>query len=112
MTKEGTQETAVTLVGLTLGLLCAHNIAASPHQAMTLFLFLTGVHVWANYRAVYSLHVASINPARGFLLAKEILSIHQQKTLKGSDVITSTENFANIISASDNFSMEYVSTYV
>lgn len=75
VTKEGTQETAVTLVGLTLGLVCAHSIATSPQQAMALFLFLTAVHVWANYQAAYVLHLESLNPARGQLLVEAILKL-------------------------------------
>jgi hypothetical protein len=88
VTKEGTQETAVTLLGLVLGVLCAQSIAASPHQAMALFLVLTAVHVWANYQAVFSLHADSVNPSRGFLLTQEILSLYQQSASTTSGVVS------------------------
>jgi len=78
VTKEGTQETAVTLIGLVLGMLCAQGVATNEQHSMALFLFLTGLHVWANYRAVYVLHLSSVNPSRSALLIHEVLSLYCQ----------------------------------
>ena len=73
VTKEGTQETAVTLIGLIFGILCAQRIAHNQQQGMILFLILTGIHIWSNYQAVYVLHVESINPTRAHLLVEELI---------------------------------------
>lgn len=104
----GTQETAVTLIGLVLGTLCAQGIASSALHAMALFLFLTGVHVWANYQAVYSLHVLSVNPSRAHLMAKEALALHEQSRtaiLLGDD---DNSCFDKLVAASTKFGIAEV----
>jgi rhamnose utilization protein RhaD (predicted bifunctional aldolase and dehydrogenase) len=105
VTKEGTQETAVTLIGLILGMICAQSIATNPQHAMALFLFLTGVHVWANYQAVYALHVESINPARGYLLTKNNLLIHQAAVDKSKSI---EKDFSSLLTKSAQFSISHV----
>ena len=68
--KEGAQETAVTLVGLLLGLACARALNTSVFAQWTAFSFLTAVHVAANYYAVRVLALRSLNRTR---LAANIL---------------------------------------
>jgi hypothetical protein len=58
--KEGSQETFVSLIGMVFGALFLaemEDVAA----VWTLFVVLTLVHVWANYRAVRQLHFRSLN---------------------------------------------------
>ena len=47
--KENAQETAVTLLGIVGGLLFARSIA-DPEAAWPVFIFLTLLHVYANYK--------------------------------------------------------------
>ncbi|GAX79172.1 hypothetical protein CEUSTIGMA_g6612.t1 [Chlamydomonas eustigma] len=62
--KEQSQETAVTAIGMTLGILltrmCAHNHIAS----WLCFLALTVLHVWANIKAMRSLILTTLNQPR------------------------------------------------
>lgn len=46
--KENAQETFVTLIGIVGGLMFAHSIA-DPSAAWPVFVFLTLLHVFANY---------------------------------------------------------------
>lgn len=46
--KENAQETFVTLIGIVGGLMFAHSIA-DPSAAWPVFIFLTLLHVFANY---------------------------------------------------------------
>lgn len=50
--KESTQETAVTLCGILAGLAFASRIA-DPAVAWPIFLFLTALHVFANYKGAW-----------------------------------------------------------
>ncbi|CAD7965011.1 unnamed protein product [Amoebophrya sp. A120] len=72
-TKEGTQETAVTFLGLLLGMLFAsvtEKIENSFVFSWLLFLFLTVLHVVFNYRAVRCLHLRTLNRTRFCLLVE------------------------------------------
>lgn len=62
--KEGSQETAVTLLGLIGGMLFAHSVNKSPTAIWTAFVLLTLLHVVANYRAVAALRLRTINRSR------------------------------------------------
>ena len=107
----GTQETAVTLVGLMLGMLCAQSLAANAHHSMALFLVLTGIHVWANYRAVYALHVESVNPSRGHLLATEILSLPMLRNSPPPESCANDNQKSRLLgglSSNDKLSIAYV----
>lgn len=72
--KENTQETAVTLVGLVLGLLIAKYVSDSVLSSWILFVFFTTVHVYANYRAVLCLQFTNVNRPRFWLLTKAFFS--------------------------------------
>ena len=67
--KEGTQETAVTLLGLLLGLTFSTALNSSRTMQWTAFVLLTVVHVVANYRAVRTLQLRSLNRGRLSILA-------------------------------------------
>eukprot|EP00392_Amoebophrya_sp_AT5.2_P005468 g5477.t1 len=94
-TKEGSQETAVTFVGLILGMLFAKMVEDAPAATETtsststatappppssstftfvatwcLFLTFTIAHVICNYRAVRSLNLRFLNRTRAYLLTE------------------------------------------
>ena len=66
--KESTQETLVSLLGMIFGILLAKalNGLANHQEGITwaIFVVLTAVHVWANYRGVVILKLTSLNPER------------------------------------------------
>ena len=69
--KEGTQETAVTLLGLMLGATLAGALNASPTAQWTAFTFLTILHVIFNAAAVRSLALETLSRTR----AKALLDV-------------------------------------
>ncbi|GJP46950.1 hypothetical protein CLOM_g6189 [Closterium sp. NIES-68] len=66
--KEGSQETAATMVGMLVGMLVGGMVADSVLLLWAAFLLLTAFHVYANYRAVRSLCLTSLNRERAALL--------------------------------------------
>jgi hypothetical protein len=66
--KEGTQETAVTLCGLALGMLLAPLLNASARAQWASFALLTLVHVVANAAAVQCLALRTLSRTRALLL--------------------------------------------
>lgn len=62
--KEGSQETAVTLLGLVLGMLFAHSVNQYPLAIWVAFVLLTGLHVVANHAAVTCLQLRHLNLPR------------------------------------------------
>lgn len=62
--KENSQETFVTLLGLVLGWALAGWAGSDRSVAWCLFLVLTGVHVWANWKGVRALKLSSLNANR------------------------------------------------
>jgi hypothetical protein len=68
--KESTQETLVSLLGMIFGILLArvlNGLENKHHQegiTWAVFVVLTAVHVWANYRGVVLLKLTSLNPER------------------------------------------------
>lgn len=73
--KEGSQETAVSLIGLLVGILVAKFIGTETIYAMVIFAVLTVVHVYANYRAVSCLRLETINRPRCAILVQEALAV-------------------------------------
>ena len=70
--KESTQETALTLIGLGVGLICANYVGDNPRIAWFLFFLLTAIHQYANYRLVRVLVLDTLNPQRLYLIARYI----------------------------------------
>jgi len=71
--KEGSQETATTLVGMAAGMATTHLVSGSPACAWATFLVLTALHVYFNVRAVRSLCLRGLNEPRLEVLAEEYL---------------------------------------
>jgi len=71
--KEGAQETLVNLIGMYLGVLFIQSVGDdSPLRVWASFALLTAVHVWANYRGVALLRLATLNRARADLVFRAI----------------------------------------
>lgn len=68
--KESTQETAVALVGLVVGMLLAQVIGNDDRSVWVTFSVLLLIHQYANYNLVKVLVFHNLNPQRCFLLAK------------------------------------------
>lgn len=70
--KESTQETLVSLMGMIGGVLVARMLE-DAHTLVTwcIFLVLTALHVWANYKGVMLLRLATLNPERTQVLLKD-----------------------------------------
>lgn len=66
--KDGSQETAVNLVGLLLGLVLVPLVSSSALLTYTAYALLTSAHLCANWAAVSCLHFATLNPFRFDLL--------------------------------------------
>lgn len=71
--KESTQETAVALIGLIIGMICTKIIGTDFYSTWTVFTVLLCVHVWANYNLVKVLILDTLNPQRCYLIVKSIL---------------------------------------
>uniref|UniRef100_A0AAV1UBT8 Uncharacterized protein n=1 Tax=Peronospora matthiolae TaxID=2874970 RepID=A0AAV1UBT8_9STRA len=71
--KEGSQETAVKLCGLIVGMYFANAVNESQVAVWVAFLVLTLVHVYANYNAVSCLCIPTVNILRGSILVQRFL---------------------------------------
>ncbi|KAL2650196.1 hypothetical protein R1flu_018324 [Riccia fluitans] len=87
--KEGSQETAATMVGMLFGIVVARITAGNSLAIWITFLTLTAFHMYANYRAVRSLCLTSLNRNRAELLLEAFTS--SGKVLSPSEV-ASREN--------------------
>ncbi|EIE25577.1 DUF647-domain-containing protein [Coccomyxa subellipsoidea C-169] len=68
--KEGSQETATTLIGMILGMAFLQAASDSPVAVWAVFLLLTFLHIYANVRAVRALQLTSLNCSRLDILLK------------------------------------------
>ncbi|DAZ92464.1 TPA: hypothetical protein N0F65_012694 [Lagenidium giganteum] len=71
--KEGSQETAVKLFGLLFGMYFANAVNSSRSSVWVAFIFLTLVHVYANYNAVSGLCIPTLNRQRAGILIERFL---------------------------------------
>ncbi|PIN11121.1 hypothetical protein CDL12_16281 [Handroanthus impetiginosus] len=78
--KEGSQETVATMIGMALGMLLAHITMGHPMIIWFCFLSLTIFHMYANYKAVRCLSLATLNCERS-----SILLLHYMDT--GEDTV-------------------------
>ncbi|XP_062210345.1 protein root UVB sensitive 3 [Phragmites australis] len=66
--KEGSQETLATMSGMGLGMLLAHITRGHALSVWVSFLSLTMFHMYANYKAVQSLSLTTLNYERTSIL--------------------------------------------
>jgi hypothetical protein len=71
--KEGTQETAVALVGMALGAACAHFVGTDAVSTWAIFWVLLALHQWSNYQLVRALVLDTLNPQRCMLVTQLLL---------------------------------------
>ncbi|EQC27487.1 hypothetical protein SDRG_14690 [Saprolegnia diclina VS20] len=77
--KEGSQETFVTLLGLLTGMYFANVVNQSRASVWVAFLLLTAIHVVANYKAVTSLCIPTLNQARATLAIRSFRGSQTQR---------------------------------
>ncbi|MQL88476.1 hypothetical protein Taro_021039 [Colocasia esculenta] len=75
--KEGSQETVATMIGMALGMLLAHITRGQPLAIWFSFLSLTMFHMFANYKAVRSLSLTTLNDERSSLLLQHFMKTGQ-----------------------------------
>ena len=71
--KEGTQETAVALLGMALGAACTHFVGTDAVSTWAIFLLLLALHQWSNYQLVRTLVLDTLNPQRCVLITQLLL---------------------------------------
>ena len=82
--KEGSQETAVTLVGMSLGMAVTTTTDGKTAWQWAVFVALTVAHVYCNVRAVRSLVIDSLNRERVVrLLARYDETLHEPSATSG-----------------------------
>jgi hypothetical protein len=62
--KESTQETGIALLGILLGMICAHAMDDKAAVTWAVFVGLLILHQWANYRLIRVLILDTLNPQR------------------------------------------------
>ncbi|KAJ1126196.1 hypothetical protein NDU88_004604 [Pleurodeles waltl] len=71
--KDGSQETLVNLAGLLVSLLLIPLVTDNLFLVYVLFFFFTGLHLYANYRAVRGIVMDTLNQARLTILVHHFL---------------------------------------
>ncbi|GAB4840119.1 Protein root UVB sensitive 3, variant 4 [Ancistrocladus abbreviatus] len=71
--KEGSQETVATMIGMALGMLLARILVGHPLATWFCFLSLTMFHMYANYKAVSSLSLNTLNTERSSILLQHFM---------------------------------------
>ena len=69
--KDGSQETAVNLIGLILGLIITPLLDSYPTYLFAFFTFFTLLHLFANYKAVRNVIMDTLNRSRASVLLSE-----------------------------------------
>ncbi|CAK0746816.1 hypothetical protein CVIRNUC_001720 [Coccomyxa viridis] len=72
--KEGSQETATTLIGMVVGMAVLRMASGYNLLIWAIFLLLSVMHIYANVRAARSLQLTSLNPARLEIILAHYLS--------------------------------------
>ena len=86
--KESTQETAVALVGLLLGMVLAQWIGNDDRTIWITFTVLLLVHQYSNYHLVKVLVFSNMNPQRCYLLASNYITGQEVNNMATSPVAT------------------------
>nr|XP_057904515.1 RUS1 family protein C16orf58 homolog [Doryrhamphus excisus]XP_057904516.1 RUS1 family protein C16orf58 homolog [Doryrhamphus excisus] len=71
--KDGSQETLVNLAGLVVSLILIPLVTDNPVLTLSLFLVFTALHLFANYRAVRSVVMETLNEARLAIVLQHFL---------------------------------------
>ncbi|XP_057673052.1 RUS1 family protein C16orf58 homolog [Corythoichthys intestinalis] len=71
--KDGSQETLVNLAGLLVSLILIPLVTDNPALTLTLFFLFTALHLFANFKAVRSVVMETLNEARLAILLRHFL---------------------------------------
>ncbi|XP_061605222.1 RUS1 family protein C16orf58 homolog isoform X1 [Phyllopteryx taeniolatus] len=71
--KDGSQETLVNLAGLLVSLILIPLVTDSPALTISLFFLFTALHLFANYKAVRSVVMETLNEARLVIVLRRFL---------------------------------------
>ncbi|CAD6194009.1 unnamed protein product [Caenorhabditis auriculariae] len=80
--KDGSQETLVNVVALLTSLLLLPIISGNVTLVWSLFLIFTISHIYANYRAVRSLNITTLNKKRATITIREFMKTGFVPTVK------------------------------
>ncbi len=95
--KDGSQETLVNLSALLCSLLLIQFVSGKPMLVWLLFFVFTGLHLFANYRAVRALRMDTLNLRRFQLVAR-----HYFETGRALDVATTNRREPLLFSLTEN----------
>ena len=84
--KESTQETAITLIGMTLGTIITHLIGGNTSIVWIIFIISTIIHQYANFKLVSVLKFYTLNPPRMLLVADAIYKREKEKEKDGVEL--------------------------
>jgi len=93
-TKEGIQETFVTLVGMGAGAIIMRLLEGDVRSTWILFIALTCLHVYANWRAVCALQLTSINDQRGHILIQHYIRENMMQEIEEARTKIETDSRA------------------
>ena len=85
--KEGSQEVATRMLGMSLGLATLRGVGDSLALQWTLFLALSAFHIYSNIWAMRNVHLHSLNRARLELVLDYYLDGQQMAMMKGKKVV-------------------------
>ena len=110
--KESTQETLVTLIGMSLGISLANYVnymepIKARNSIWLIFLSLTGIHVWANYKGVMLLRLNTLNRQRTEDVLQSTLTLFSQEMTKLMEY--ETRDKQNIYFRNASFSLVFPS---
>jgi hypothetical protein len=82
--KEQSQETAVTIVGMLIGMVLIRMCKESQALVWSSFVILTWLHIWANVKAIRSLVLTSLNRPRldAMLRREEVVTPEEMKSIE------------------------------
>lgn len=80
--KEGTQETAVSLCGLLLGMLVAQCIGNDEFTTWIAFILLLTIHQYANYQLIRVLVLDTLNPQRCLIITRILMETKEENKEK------------------------------
>lgn len=80
--KESTQETAIALIGLAVGLVVGSYVESNPHLTWSTFILLLLLHQYANYRLTKTLIFDTFNPQRVYLLTDVLFKLTSASHIK------------------------------
>lgn len=104
--KESSQETAICLIGLVIGMLLSQLTQNISNFSYILFTIFTLVHIYCNYYAVKCLQFQTINRTRGYLLINLAINFYYYDENNSTTPSSSTRDIWNNLSKNDENTLE------